>query len=269
MLERLQASVGRGGINRFDDSLVVQTLINECLFLLRGVAPLSLDGRVGPRTVDAIDEFQKQVVRLSNPDGRVDPSGRTLRTLNTHRRPLSTNAPVVHAGRPTGYRGGGPPRSPVGTGLTFPLDFRPAQSYKNGGREFGARRSGNRLHAGCDFIAPVGTPVYAIADGEVVQDPYRFYDGTWALEVWHGSFLARYGEIQQAVPRGIRAGAKVERGQLIGRIGWLIKLKRSMLHFELYSGQARGALTQVANRPYQRRSDLVDPTTTIDLMSMT
>jgi uncharacterized protein (TIGR02594 family) len=42
---------------------------------------LRVDGRVGPRTIAAIEAFQSRVVRMDPPDGRVDPSGRTLKAL--------------------------------------------------------------------------------------------------------------------------------------------------------------------------------------------
>ena len=38
----------------------------------------------------------------------------------------------------------------------------------------------------------------------------------------------------------------------------------SMLHFELYEGTGSGPLTVRSNPPYQRRSDLVDPTSYLD-----
>src|SRR5207249_3145567 len=36
----------------------------------------------GPRTVAAIEAFQRRVVHLAQPDGRVDPGGRTFAVLN-------------------------------------------------------------------------------------------------------------------------------------------------------------------------------------------
>jgi murein DD-endopeptidase MepM/ murein hydrolase activator NlpD len=72
--------------------------------------------------------------------------------------------------------------------ILFPLRKRPAYSYKDGGREFGACRSGcSRLHAGCDLLAPKGTEVLAIDNGTVIQGPYHFYDVVYALEVKHDS----------------------------------------------------------------------------------
>lgn len=66
--------------------------------------------------------------------------------------------------------------------MPFPLPFVPRQSYKTGGRRFGANRdNGRRKHAGCDLIAPVGTPILAIADGVVMEAAEReFYRGTYA-----------------------------------------------------------------------------------------
>lgn len=48
-------------------------------------------------------------------------------------------------------------------------------------------------------------------------------------------------------------------GQVLGTIGDM-GLKNSMLHFEMYSNKAFGPLTNKSNMPYQRRSDLIDPT---------
>lgn len=143
----------------------------------------------------------------------------------------------------------------------FPLRARPTRSYQTGEPAFRAwRSSGTRRHAGCDLYAPAGTEILAIEDGTIIQGPYYFYDGTYALEVRHDSgYEVRYGEIRQRVPRGITAGARVSQGQVIAYIGFLVELKRSMLHFEMYEGGRTGPLTQSGNI-YQRRSDLVDPT---------
>ena len=152
--------------------------------------------------------------------------------------------------------------------MLFPLKFLPKESYKEAPRHFGARRSkGKRKHAGCDLYAPVGTPIFAVADG-VVLDFYEFYLESWALEVDHGDFVVRYGEVKKTLPAGVKKGAKVFAGQHIANVGVLQGLKLSMLHFEMYAGTAKGALTQKGNPPYQRRSDLMDPTPYLDSARM-
>ncbi|MGK7945773.1 MAG: SH3 domain-containing protein [Microcystaceae cyanobacterium] len=154
----------------------------------------------------------------------------------------------------------------------FPFRTRPSISYKNGGRNFGAGRSGGRKHAGCDLIAAKGTEILAMADGKVITGPYYFYSGTYALEIKHDNgIVIRYGEIGQSLPTGIRVGARVSKGQVIAYVGRL-NSGSSMLHLEMYKGTQTGALTQTGNRTYhyvpshqyQRRSDLLDPTSYLD-----
>ena len=151
---------------------------------------------------------------------------------------------------------------------TFPLPFRPKQDYHKGGLKFGAQREGGgRKHAACDLIAPKGTEIYAVEDGEVVRGPYPFYHGTDAIEfkLTSSGRVVRYGEILKAAP-GVHVGVKLKEGDLIAFVG---KMHRdSMLHFELYDGSASGNLTDRSNKPFQRRKDLIDPTDYLDGCTM-
>lgn len=145
----------------------------------------------------------------------------------------------------------------------FPLEARPTHPYNSGMRKFGARRGGGtRAHAGCDLYRYENEPVLAIAPGKVIYGLYYFYQGTYALEVeFPGGYIVRYGEITGKSPTGVRRGAKVKMGDQLGYIGKLnSNCCRPMLHFELFDGTAKGALTQRSNGKFQRRSDLVDPT---------
>lgn len=72
---RLLGSVGQSGKNRTEDVLIVQLLLKA-----RGEDPGPANGHISDRTIDAIRDFQARF--LSNPDGRVDPGGRTWRELN-------------------------------------------------------------------------------------------------------------------------------------------------------------------------------------------
>ncbi len=77
----IQRAVGRGVTNpRSEDVLLVQQLLNR-----HRPAPLSKiaeDGIQGNETIGAIEEFQRRVVKMNPPDGRVDPNGRTIRMLS-------------------------------------------------------------------------------------------------------------------------------------------------------------------------------------------
>lgn len=70
----ISASVGEGGVNRKADVRIVQELLARA-----GHDPRGIDGGYGRNTRDAILSFQRTFA--SNPDGRIDPGGGTLRRL--------------------------------------------------------------------------------------------------------------------------------------------------------------------------------------------
>lgn len=126
--------------------------------------------------------------------------------------------------------------------MPFPIPFVPKQSYKAGSRRFGAKRQKGRKHAGCDLIAPLGTPIFAIDSGVVMEAAEQeFYRGTFAIVVQHKGYVARYCEIK-GVAKGIRRGSIVTAGQVIAYVGKMFV--SSMMHFELYRGPyGAGGLT--------------------------
>jgi hypothetical protein len=91
--QQLSASVGQGGANRKGDVLLVQQLLNDHLPV--GLTNLHLNGECDEATIAAIEEFQRRIVRLSSPDGKVDPNGRTFQALTA-----LTPAPKPHPGSP-------------------------------------------------------------------------------------------------------------------------------------------------------------------------
>jgi peptidoglycan hydrolase-like protein with peptidoglycan-binding domain len=96
------ASVGRGGVNRTEDVRTVQQLLAAHVSAL-GRPPLDVDGEYGENTRIAIRLYQKRVMGISNPDGRVDPGGRTWKSLNSG----ATVVPAQPApGRSTSLSGG-------------------------------------------------------------------------------------------------------------------------------------------------------------------
>jgi murein endopeptidase len=78
---RLGGSVGQGGRNAHDDVMLVQKLLNKNSHLAPAIGQLAETGVVDDPTQAAILVFQRSVVRLSSPDGRIDPHGRTWRML--------------------------------------------------------------------------------------------------------------------------------------------------------------------------------------------
>lgn len=80
-MNAIAQSVGTSGVNRESDVRTVQTLINKHAREL-GLAALSVDGKIGERTIAAIKLFQTRVAHLTVADGRVDPGGKTWHSLN-------------------------------------------------------------------------------------------------------------------------------------------------------------------------------------------
>lgn len=75
-----------------------------------------------------------------------------------------------------------------------------------------------RPHLGVDYAAPVGTPVYAIGDGEVTRVTKTKGSGNM-VRIRHNSVystaylhLSRFG-------KGIKPGSQVKQGQLVGYVG--------------------------------------------------
>ena len=155
------------------------------------------------------------------------------------------------------------------TRFVFPFSALPSANWTSAPRSFAANRDGGRrAHAGCDLYFPSGTIIHAVGAGTVVRGPYLFYAETYAIEIDHGAFVARYGEIQATA--FVRQGDSVVAGQPIAQVGHLVGIRApsDMLHFELYDKTGHGPLTVSASegaktsngRPFMRRRDLIDPT---------
>jgi murein DD-endopeptidase MepM/ murein hydrolase activator NlpD len=88
------------------------------------------------------------------------------------------------------------------------------------------------MHEGVDFAVPVGTPVYAAADG-VVQavGPYAGY-GNYVRIAHTDGIDTAYGHLSRFAP-GLKPGVAVVRGQLIAFSGSTGRSTGPHLHFEV------------------------------------
>lgn len=99
---------------------------------------------------------------------------------------------------------------------------------------FGTRsdpfRRGRRMHNGLDMAAPTGTPIYATADGIVGRAQWLGGYGKY-VEINHGGEIqTRYAHLSRIL---VEPGARVTRGQLIGRMGSTGRSTGSHLHYEV------------------------------------
>jgi murein DD-endopeptidase MepM/ murein hydrolase activator NlpD len=93
------------------------------------------------------------------------------------------------------------------------------------------------LHEGIDFIADVGTPVFAAAGGVVVFAEYHHQYGNM-VEIDHGNdFITRYAHNSKVM---IKVGEVVRRGRKIAEVGSTGRSTGPHLHFEVrYKGVAQ------------------------------
>jgi murein DD-endopeptidase MepM/ murein hydrolase activator NlpD len=93
-----------------------------------------------------------------------------------------------------------------------------------------------RMHAGLDFKAAYGQPIFAVTDGVVAFVGRNGGYGNF-VRLNHGGGLASgYGHMSRIVAR---PGSKVRRGQIIGYVGSTGLSTGPHLHYELYrSGRA-------------------------------
>ncbi len=88
-----------------------------------------------------------------------------------------------------------------------------------------------KFHAGMDFSAFTGTPVYATGNGTVRKAGWEGLYGN-CIEIDHGfGYLTRYAHLHKLE---VRAGQKVVRGQTIGRVGSTGKSTGPHLHYEVH-----------------------------------
>lgn len=88
-----------------------------------------------------------------------------------------------------------------------------------------------KLHTGIDFSAPIGTPVYATADGVVKYVKVKFSGYGKFLEIDHGfGYRTRYAHLHDF---NVKEGQKVKRGELIAYVGNTGMSTASHLHYEV------------------------------------
>ena len=92
-----------------------------------------------------------------------------------------------------------------------------------------------RMHAGIDFRASHGTPIYAVTDGTVAFAGRHGGHGNY-VKLSHGGGLATgYGHMSRIA---VSSGTRVRRGQVIGYVGSTGLSTGPHLHYEMYRNGA-------------------------------
>jgi murein DD-endopeptidase MepM/ murein hydrolase activator NlpD len=101
---------------------------------------------------------------------------------------------------------------------------------------FGMRRHPilgySRMHRGTDFAAPIGTPILAAGEGTVVRaGPFGAFGNYIRIRHANG-YETAYAHMSRFA-RGMRAGARVRQGQVIGYVGTTGRSTGPHLHYEV------------------------------------
>mgnify|MGYP003332658510 FL=1 len=90
----------------------------------------------------------------------------------------------------------------------------------------------NQMHQGTDFAAPVGTPIMASGAGTVEYAGWKGGYGKF-ISIRHSPvYQTNYAHLQDYA-KGIRRGAKVQQGQVIGYLGSTGSSTGPHLHYEV------------------------------------
>jgi murein DD-endopeptidase MepM/ murein hydrolase activator NlpD len=109
-------------------------------------------------------------------------------------------------------------RSLKRTILKSPLKFEPRVTSGFSRRRLHPVHHVVRAHLGVDYAAPHGAPVVAVADGVVVSAGWAGGGGR-QVRLRHSGGLESYYLHLSSFAKSIRSGARVQQGQLIGRVG--------------------------------------------------
>ena len=94
-----------------------------------------------------------------------------------------------------------------------------------------------KFHHGMDFVAPVGTPIYATADGVVVISSKSFYGYGKYIKINHGyGYQTAYGHMNKL---NVVNGQTIKRGDIIGYLGSTGLSTGPHLHYEVISNNKR------------------------------
>ena len=105
-----------------------------------------------------------------------------------------------------------------------------------------------RPHHGVDYAAPSGTPVRAVADGVITRKSYDKAAGNM-LKIKHpGNLSSGYLHLR-GFAKGIKVGARVTQGQVIGYVGSTGRSTGPHLDFRLWKGSTPINPLKVPQKP--------------------
>ena len=175
------------------------------------------------------DEFRLLYSEIRDDGGAVHPGDILAAEITTGGRRLTAVRFENERGESEYYD---PQGHALGSGfLKYPVAF---TSITSGfGSRFHPVLKRRRPHLGVDFAAPYGTPVRAVATGVVTLAHWNGEYGNQVAIDHDAVYASSYSHLQR-IARGIRLGATVAKGQVIGYVGRSGMATGPHLHFMLF-----------------------------------
>lgn len=87
---------------------------------------------------------------------------------------------------------------------------------ERGQGDYGTSRNGGRKHRGVDLLAPLGSPVYAVRSGYVLEAEKHNKLGFYVKILHDGDVTSLYAHLSEL---STEAGHRVRQGEQIGKVG--------------------------------------------------
>lgn len=112
--------------------------------------------------------------------------------------------------------------------LRSPVNFRYVSSNFNP-RRLHPVTGKVKAHRGTDYVAPVGTPIWAAGDGVVMKSSYNQFNGNYVFIRHSATYVTKYLHLSK---RLVKTGQRVKQGQTIGKLGGTGRVTGPHLHYE-------------------------------------
>jgi len=112
--------------------------------------------------------------------------------------------------------------------LRSPINFRYVSSNFNP-RRLHPVTGRVKAHRGTDYVAPVGTPIWAAGDGVVMKSGYNKFNGNYVFIRHSSTYVTKYLHMTK---RKVKTGQRVKQGQTVGTLGGTGRVTGPHLHYE-------------------------------------
>lgn len=112
--------------------------------------------------------------------------------------------------------------------LRSPINFRYVSSNFNP-RRLHPVTGQVKAHRGTDYVAPVGTPIWAAGDGVVMKSGYNQFNGNYVFIRHSSTYITKYLHMTK---RKVKTGDRVKQGEVVGTLGGTGRVTGPHLHYE-------------------------------------